>query len=79
VERDDKPERAKGFAWQLGYWLVERNAEPERAAEPARQLGYWLNTSSNVRHNSTCQHYRNTKRGRACGPNEGKPCGICGG
>lgn len=40
---------------------------------------YWMNTSSHVRHNSGCRFYKNTKHGRACSANEGKPCGICGG
>lgn len=40
---------------------------------------HWLNTSSNVRHNSTCKYFKKTKRGRLCGPDEGKACGICGG
>ena len=40
---------------------------------------FWLNSSSNVRHNQNCEHFKNTKRGRICGPNDGKPCGICGG
>jgi micrococcal nuclease len=39
----------------------------------------WLNTSSNVRHNASCQYFKNTKKGRLCGPNEGKACGACGG
>jgi endonuclease YncB( thermonuclease family) len=41
--------------------------------------GYWLNTSTGVRHNGSCPNYRNTKRGRPCGPDEGKVCEICGG
>lgn len=40
---------------------------------------HWLNTTSSVRHNSTCKYFKNTKRGRLCGPDEGKACGICGG
>jgi endonuclease YncB( thermonuclease family) len=41
--------------------------------------GYWLNTSTGVRHNKSCPNYRNTKRGRPCGADEGKACGMCGG
>lgn len=40
---------------------------------------FWLNTSSKVRHNENCEYFKNTKRGRICGPNDGKGCGICGG
>jgi endonuclease YncB( thermonuclease family) len=45
----------------------------------ASSLGYWLNTSSGVRHNSSCRYYNNTKKGRVCKSNEGKACGQCGG
>lgn len=41
--------------------------------------GHWLNSSSGVRHNTSCRWYGQTSRGRACGPDEGRPCGICGG
>lgn len=44
-----------------------------------QEVLFWLNTSSGVRHNPRCEHFQKTARGRACGPNEGKPCGICGG
>lgn len=56
--------------------IAEANTKAPAESSPT---GFWLNTSSGVRHNSRCEHYRNTKRGRDCGPNEGKPCGICGG
>ena len=39
---------------------------------------YWLTIKSGIRHNSTCRYYRNSK-GRACGPNEGRACKVCGG
>jgi micrococcal nuclease len=42
-------------------------------------LTHWLNTSSKVRHNASCEHYKNTKNGRACAASEGKACGKCGG
>lgn len=55
-----------------------RQKTPERKdADPAAL--FWLNTSSNVRHNERCEHFKNTKKGRLCGPNDGKACGICGG
>lgn len=59
-----------------------RSAKKQRQAVEkgdASVTGYWLNMSSNVRHNSICQYYRNTSKGRACGPKEGKACGKCGG
>ena len=40
---------------------------------------YWLNTGSNARHNLSCRWFAKTKRGRYCGPEEGKACGECGG
>ncbi len=47
---------------------------------PATPAGkYWLNTSSGVRHNAGCKNFNNTKRGRWCDADDGKPCGICGG
>jgi micrococcal nuclease len=48
-------------------------------AAPAEKKVYWLNTQSNIRHNSRCKYYKKTKEGRMCGPNEGRPCKICGG
>lgn len=40
---------------------------------------YWLNTDSNVRHNSGCRYFGNTKYGRRCSASEGRACKICGG
>ena len=45
----------------------------------ASELTHWLNTNGNVRHNSGCRWYHNTKNGRACGADEGRACGQCGG
>lgn len=42
-------------------------------------LTHWLNTTTGVRHNAGCKNFQKTKRGRMCGPDDGKPCGICGG
>jgi endonuclease YncB( thermonuclease family) len=56
-----------------------RDGESKTPASTPAGTGYWLNTSSGVRHNSGCENYGKTKRGRPCGPNEGKACGICGG
>lgn len=56
-----------------------RKAQKENKPKPKAADGYWLNTSSGTRHNRGCRYYANTKRGRACGPNEGRACGRCGG
>ncbi len=52
---------------------------PSSETDGEESLSHWINSSSGVRHNSSCKYFRNTKRGRLCGPNEGRPCGICGG
>lgn len=46
-------------------------------SDPA--LTHWLNLNGNVRHNSTCRNFKNTKNGRMCTADEGRPCGLCGG
>ncbi|MBL8891565.1 MAG: thermonuclease family protein [Planctomycetaceae bacterium] len=66
--------------------LLANDSEPpvikpnvEKPKPPAATGSYWLNTESNVRHNRGCRWYGNTKRGRPCSSNEGKPCSKCGG
>jgi micrococcal nuclease len=54
-----------------------RTRQKKENSEPSSQ--FWLNTSSNVRHNENCEHFKKSKKGRICGPDEGKACGICGG
>jgi len=77
----EKDARANG----RGLWAAESPVSPRqwRAAHrkktPVVAGGYWLNTSSNVRHNSGCRYYQKTKKGRSCGPDEGRACGMCGG
>jgi hypothetical protein len=54
-------------------------AAPSSASSPQSQaLTHWMTTSSSKRHNSRCRFYR-TSNGRACGPNDGIACKICGG
>lgn len=53
----------------------EQRADDEASASDK----FWLNTSTGVRHNSTCKNFGKTKPGRYCGKDEGKACGICGG
>jgi phosphatidylserine/phosphatidylglycerophosphate/cardiolipin synthase-like enzyme len=40
-------------------------------------VGYWL-SHTGKRHNSSYRYYHNCK-GHECGPNDGKPCKVCGG
>ena len=86
-ERVAKLEEAARTA-KRGLWADEAPLAPwdYRARQQTALAGpevakgqYWLNTSSNVRHNRSCEYFQKTKRGRFCGPDEGKPCGICGG
>lgn len=60
------------------YSSIEQTVDSEPEVSLV-QYGYWLNTNSNVRHNSGCRYYKNTKEGRMCSAYEGKSCGICGG
>lgn len=50
----------------------------DSAGEESTGHSHWLTTSSGVRHNSSCQYYKNSK-GRACGPGDGRACKRCGG
>jgi len=40
---------------------------------------YWINSNSNVRHNSDCKYYGNTRDGYYTDEEDGRACGICGG
>ena len=40
---------------------------------------YWINSSSGVRHNSSCRWYGNTQEGYFTDKKEGRACKICGG
>jgi endonuclease YncB( thermonuclease family) len=57
------------------YRARKKKAQPEQKVEGL----YWLNTSSGVRHNEQCEHFKKSKKGRLCGPTEGNACGVCGG
>jgi len=58
---------------------VETQVKTQNSPAQGIEAVYWLNTNSNVRHNSGCKNFKNTKNGRPCSKNEGKACGICGG
>ena len=61
-------------------WIFRRNNQEKAASETHLDSGeFWLNTASGVRHNKSCRHFGKTSKGRFCGPDEGKPCGECGG
>ena len=78
-----KQQRARAAAAKQRAKAIQTDPWPAASKKPSTKqpavAAHWLNTSSNVRHNSSCRYFKNTKRGRACGPNEGKACGTCGG
>lgn len=80
AELEKEAKEAKRGLWvdpnPLPPWEFRVRQKKENGA-PATQ--FWLNISSNVRHNQNCEHFKKSKKGRMCGPNEGKACGICGG
>lgn len=59
------------------------SASPKQKAGPkkdaVRKVRYWINSSSNVRHNSGCRYFGNTKRGYFTTDRAGRGCGNCGG
>ena len=56
------------------------NSESRKISAPSKlECEYWLNTKSNVRHNKNCRWFMNTKSGRCCNSDDGRPCGQCGG
>lgn len=63
----------------LAPWEYRARSKVTQDKPPSADARYWLNTSSNVRHNSSCEHFGKTKKGRECTSTEGKACGICGG
>lgn len=53
---------------------------PAPAADVAVQpeTDHWLSVRSQTRHNARCRNFKKSK-GRFCGPQDGKPCKVCGG
>lgn len=61
-------------------WVFRQKQAKEKTRGNSSESGsHWLNISTGVRHNSSCRYFMNTRRGRLCRPDEGKPCGECGG
>ena len=84
ADLEDAAQAAKKGLWAdanpLQPWEFRaRKSSPVQAVDGKTDGEFWLNTSSIVRHNRTCEYFKNTKSGRFCGANEGKPCGQCGG
>jgi micrococcal nuclease len=81
AELEHNARQAKRGLWSdpnpIAPWDYRQFKRTPRASKGTSE--YWLNTSSNVRHNSTCESFKNTKRGRLCSKDEGKNCGRCGG
>lgn len=82
---EDAARKAKRGLWAdatpLAPWDYRARQKTPQAGpkEADAKAIYWLNMSSGVRHNERCEHFQKTKKGRLCGPTEGKACGICGG
>lgn len=72
---------AKRGLWSESNPLAPWDFRDRQKPKPAASTGgeHWLNTNSKVRHNQSCEHFKNSKKGRMCRPDEGKACGICGG
>lgn len=66
-------------AGTLEFRARQRAPRPVPETSDGTPLTYWLNVSSGVRHNSTCEHFGQTKRGRSCGPDEESPVGSAAG
>jgi endonuclease YncB( thermonuclease family) len=70
---------------RAGLWADQNEPVPPweyrvmQKAKTAPSGPRWLNTSSNMRHNSGCKYFENTKRGRLSDSDEGRACGMCGG
>lgn len=66
-------------ATPLAPWDYRARQKTPQTKEADPKALYWLNTSSGVRHNQRCEHFKKTKMGRLCGPTDGRACGNCGG
>ena len=58
--------------------VLARDVQEKPLESTAPDTGYWISSKSHIRHNPKCRNYRKVK-GHPCGPNDGKPCRVCGG
>jgi len=73
-------ERTTPAAADLAFGLnAPKRAESKDPPSVSSEKTRWLNLNGNVRHNSSCRWFQNTKQGRMCTADEGKACGQCGG
>ncbi len=85
AQAESSARRAKKGLWAdtgaIAPWQWRRmRTSSSSASKPASPIsGYWLNTASNVRHNSNCRYFKNTRQGRICTKNDGRACKTCGG
>jgi len=63
----------------LAPWEFRARGRVTSDTPPPAGARFWINTSSNLRHNSTCEHFSKTRNGRVATATDGRPCGICGG
>lgn len=77
--------KAKTGLWAdahpIAPWDYRRGASQHRPISSIQTTGtgYWLNTETGTRHNPSCRYYQHTSKGKPCGPDDGTPCGTCGG
>jgi endonuclease YncB( thermonuclease family) len=84
AELENQARKSKSGLWAdptppLSPWEFRARSKVTQDKPPSAEVRFWLNTSSKVRHNSTCEHFGKTKKGRECTSTEGKACGVCGG
>ena len=85
AQAESSARRAKRGLWAdadaMAPWQWRRMRTSSSAANKVASpiSGYWLNTASKVRHNSNCRYFKNTRQGRICTKNDGRPCKTCGG
>lgn len=70
-------EHCKANGIRLLVMRPNRAEEFHRVSPDKKGVKHWM-SKSGTRHNPTCRHFK-CQGGHPCGPDEGKPCGQCGG